>query len=107
MDLRHYYRKIREMESNITDEYPLVVSFETGDGGKSGICTEVPRRLAAQKIVEGSARLATAEEKEGYHSAHAEARRVLEQLAAANKVQFAVLTNAELDRLKGSPRSSK
>src|ERR1043166_7666623 len=50
MDLRHYYRKIREMESNITDEYPLVVSFETGDGGKSGICTEVPRRLAAKRL---------------------------------------------------------
>jgi len=103
MDLRHYYQKIRETESNIPDEYPVVVSFETGDGGRGGTCTEVQRRLAAQKIVEGNARLATPEEKEAYHAGHAERRRVAEQLAAASKVQFAVLTSAELDRLKGKP----
>jgi hypothetical protein len=105
MDLRHYYHKIREAEAKIPDEYPLLMSFETGDGGKGGTCTEVPRRLAAQKLVDGVARLATAEEKEAYHAAHAEARRAVEQLAAANKVQFAVLTSAELDRLKGKPKT--
>jgi len=104
MDLRHYYRKIREAEAKIMDEYPLLASFETGDGGKGGTLTEVPRRLAAQKIVEGYARLATPEEKEAYHASHAEARRVVEQLAAASKVQFAVLTTPELDKLKGKSR---
>ena len=105
MDLRHYYKKIREMESTIADEYPLVVSFETGDGGRGGTCTEVPRRLAAQKVVEGTARLATAEEREAYLAAHVEARRIVEQLAAASKVQFAVLTSTELDKLKGKSKA--
>jgi len=107
MDLRRYYQKIRETESKIADEYPLVVSLETVDGGKGGIVTEVPRRLAAQKIVEGSARLASVEEKEAYCAAHAESRRMLEQLAAASKVQFAVLTNSEIDKLRGSQKSTK
>ena len=104
MDLQHYYRKIREAESKILDEFPLMVSRETGDGGKDGTITEVLRRLAAQMIVEGIARLATPEEREAFQAAQAEVRRVVEQLAAASKVQFAVLSSAELDKFKGKSK---
>jgi hypothetical protein len=100
MDLKHYYQKIREAESKLLDEFPVVVSRETGDGGKDGTLTEVGRRLAARMLVEGAARLATAEERDGFHTAQAEARRIAEQQAAASKVQFAVLSSAELEKLK-------
>src|ERR1035441_7124302 len=53
MDLQVYYQKIRETEAKMADEFPLVVSMETADGGKSGTTTEVPRRLAAKMLVEG------------------------------------------------------
>ena len=66
MDLQMYYQKIREMETKIADEFPLVVSVETSDGGKSGTKTEVPRRLAAKLLVEGLARLATKDEMKAY-----------------------------------------
>ena len=66
MDLQVYYQKIREMETKIADEFPLVVSMETADGGKGGTKTEVPRRLAAKLLVEGLARLASKDELKAY-----------------------------------------
>ena len=66
MDLQVYYQKIREMETKITDEFPLMVSVETSDGGKGGTKTEVPRRLAAKLLVEGQARLASKDELKAY-----------------------------------------
>jgi hypothetical protein len=61
MDLKSYYRKIRETEQSIVEEYPIVVSRESTDGGKAGALTEVSRTLAARLIVDGSAELAGAE----------------------------------------------
>ena len=50
MDLRVYYQKIRDIESKIAHEFPVVKSLETSDGGKPGILTEVPRRIAAKLV---------------------------------------------------------
>ena len=60
MDLRAYYQKVRDMESKIPGPYALVESIATPDGGKAGMLTEVPRRVAAKMIVDGTAKLATA-----------------------------------------------
>ena len=68
MDLQIYYQKIREVEAKIADEFPIVVSNETADGGKDGRKTEVPRRLGAKMIVDGLARLATKEELKAYRA---------------------------------------
>jgi len=57
MDLRAYYRKVREVESDIRDAFVTVVSRATADGGKAGVKTDVPRGLAARLIVEGKAEL--------------------------------------------------
>jgi hypothetical protein len=62
MDLRVYYQKIRTLEAELPDPFVVVVSRETTDGGKAGIKTDVPRRLAARLIVEGRADLASLEE---------------------------------------------
>ena len=53
MDLRAYYQKIREIETRIEEAFAIVVSLETGDGGKAGIATEVSRGIAAKMVVEG------------------------------------------------------
>jgi hypothetical protein len=106
MDLKQYYQKIRDMESKITEAFPVVVSTETADGGKPGVLTEVTPGIAARMLVEGVARLATAEETMTFRAAQTEAKRVADQEAAAAKVQFTVLSTTELNRLKGTPGSS-
>ena len=105
MDLKNYYDKIREIEAKIGEEFPLVVSQETPDGGKEGTNTEVPKRLAAKLIVEGLARLATGDEKSVYRTLQAEAIRAAEQLAAAARVQVTVLASSELEQLKKAAAS--
>jgi hypothetical protein len=62
MDMRMYYRKVREVEATIPGTSTSVVSLATPDGGKEGTITEVPRRVAAKMIVDGTAKLATESE---------------------------------------------
>jgi hypothetical protein len=106
MDLRLYYQRIREVEAAITDEYAVVVSKETGDGGVEGRLTETPRRLAAKMIVEGQARLATKEEAAEYRASLAEAKRIVEQAAAAANLRVSVLSTSELDQLRAEARKN-
>ena len=56
MDLRQYFKKIRETEAALTEPFPLVVSLHTEDGGKPGMVSEVSREVAAKMIVEGARR---------------------------------------------------
>ncbi len=107
MDLQVYYQKIRELETKMTDEFPLVVSVETADGGKSGTKTEVARRLAAKLLVEGTVRLASKDEAKAYREAVADARRVAERAATAARLQLTVLSTTDLDRLRSEARGSK
>ena len=107
MDLRLYYRKIRDIEANIADKFPIVVSQETTDGGKEGIMTEVPRLIAARLIVEKQARLASAEEAQGFRESMAELKRAADQFAAAARVQLAVLSSSEFNKLRGEENASR
>ena len=107
MDLQIYYQKIRDMEAKIADQFALVISNETSDGGKDGRKTEVPRRIAAKMVVEGLARLANAEEVKAYKAVMAEAKRMAEQAAQAAKLQFTVVSTADLERLKAPARNAK
>ncbi len=101
MDLKVYYQKVRTLEAEIQDEFPIVVSKETGDGGAGGKYTEVTRAIAAKMITEGSARLASAEEAAGYREKQAEGKRLAEQAAEASKVQLTVVTASEMAKLTG------
>jgi hypothetical protein len=105
MDLRQYYQKIRDVESKLLEEFPIVVSKETPDGGKDGTLTEVPKRLAAKLIVDGVARLANAEQTTAFKAAQSAAQKAAEALAAASKVQVTVLASSELERLKNAVSS--
>ncbi len=63
MDLRQYFRKLREIENSLVDAYPVVISLETSDGGRAGVVSEVSRETAAKLIIEGRAILASEEQK--------------------------------------------
>jgi hypothetical protein len=95
MDLKQFYRKIRQVESEIVDQYPLVVSVATDDGGKPGILSEVPRYQAARMIVEGRVRLASEEEKQVHLEAAVAAQRAAEELQAARRLHLDLLLNPE------------
>lgn len=62
MDLKAYYRKIREVGKSLAGDYQLIVSLATSDGGKAGVITEVATAVASRLIVEAKARKATDEE---------------------------------------------
>jgi hypothetical protein len=104
MDLRIYYQKVQEIEQSIAAEYPVIVSKDTGDGGREGTKTEVPRRLAAKMVAEGQARLATADETAAFQENLAEGMRQAEQASAAARVQISVLSTRELEQLKADAR---
>ena len=99
MDLQSYYKNMREHETAITDEYPIVVSHATGDGGIAGRMTEVTKRIAARLIVEGMARLASILEASSFKEAQQEARKAAEDLAANARLQLAAMAAAEVQKL--------
>ncbi|MGC9969380.1 MAG: hypothetical protein ABSE56_02200 [Bryobacteraceae bacterium] len=105
MDLKVYYQKMRQIEAALGEAHVVVVSQETPDGGRAGVRTEVPRLVAAKLIVEGRARLATAEEASEYREQTAEAKRAAEQAATAGRMQITVISEADLRALKGATRS--
>ena len=107
MDLQMYYQKIRELEGKIAEDFPVVVSVATQDGGKGGTSTEVPRRLAAKLVTDGHARLASKEEVKAHREGLAEAKRVADRAAAAARLQVTVLSTTELDRLRSDARGHK
>ncbi|MEO8100794.1 MAG: hypothetical protein ABI811_24065 [Acidobacteriota bacterium] len=61
MDLREYYRRIREVEAGIVEPFVTVVSRKSGDGGRKGAKTVVPRAVAARFLVEGKVDLESVE----------------------------------------------
>jgi len=107
MNVKVYYQKIRDAEAGIADEYPIVVSRETADGGKAGVFTEVPRRVAAKLLVDGMASVASGSQAAEFRATQADAKRAIEDAAAAAKVQLSVLPTAELQRLRGSHKSKE
>jgi len=107
MDLQIYYRKIREAEERLKDPSVVVTSLATSDGGRDGVKTEVPRRIAARMIVEGTARLATADESREFQEQNAEAKRQADQQTAASRMQFTVISPSELRKLRATGQAGK
>ena len=100
MDLQIYYKKIRDFEQSLKDPSAVLVSRETPDGGREGVKTEVPRKIAAKMIVDGAARLASEEEAREFHEQQVEAKRKADQAAAASRMKFAVVSASELRNFK-------
>ncbi len=102
MDLKVYYQKLRTTEGEIGEQFPIVVSKETSDGGKGGRYAEVTRAVAAKMMLDGSARLATTEEAKVYRDAQAEAKRAADQAMEAAKVQLTVVSASDMARFTGA-----
>ena len=106
MDLKIYYRKLREIEQGIAGEFVVLKSLPTPDGGVAGRLTEAPRAVAARMILEGAAEAAGAEESEAFRLKNIEEQKQEEQRRAAAKVEFTVLTNEQLRALQSGGRGS-
>lgn len=100
MDLRSYYMKVRDAEAQLTGEFLVVVSLPTTEGGKEGVNTEVPRKIAAKLIAEGRARVATKEEAADFHQANSDARQRHEMEETARRVQVMVIPHHDLPKQK-------
>jgi hypothetical protein len=91
VDLRQYYRRIREVESTLPEPFVVLVSLDTQDGGKPGVLTEASRAVAARIIADGRARVATEEEAAKFHLENQQAKKAADELAALNRVQVVVV----------------
>lgn len=100
MDLRAYYRKVREVESGLPEAFVVVVSHETPDGGKAGVLSEVTRHTAARQIAEGRSRIATDEEAVAFHDCNQEVKRAADEAAAVNRMQFVVMPAEGSNRIR-------
>jgi len=106
MDVRQYFRKLRETEASIYENYPLVMSLETEDGGKAGLITEVHRHVAAKMIVEGRAVLANEDEKSRYREQQISAQKAAEKEQLSKRLQVAIVTESELHQQWAAKKSS-
>ncbi len=103
MDLKNYYRRIREVEAAIAEESAILVSRATADGGRAGVLVEAPRAVAARLIAEGAADLAPVEQAEAFRE---EIRRLHvkeEARRAAARIQVTVVSEAEARALSDAP----
>lgn len=114
MDVKTYYQRIRTTEATITTPFAVVNSLPTDDGGKKGVLVEVPRRLAAKMIVEGSAELAQADQAAAFLQAQEAACKAAHDAATAAKLEVTMVPSEELKRLtddmnklKGGARTAK
>ncbi len=95
MDLRAYYKRVRDAEASIAGEHVVVVSFDTSEGGKEGVRTEVARQTAARLIAEGSARVATEKEATEFRERIRADREKCERDEAARRIQVMVIPSHE------------
>jgi hypothetical protein len=98
MDLRTWYKKVRDAEAGLTGEHFVMVSLATSEGGKEGVRTEVPRSIAARLIAETRARVATDKEALEFHDANSLALEQHIQEEAAKKVQVMVIPAHKLKK---------
>jgi hypothetical protein len=107
VDLRVFYQKIRKLETELDGDFMVVVSQETGDGGRPGQMVEVARPLAARMIVEGRARLATPEERKARQSALERAAEAAKRRDLVEKARVRLLSDADIDALRSAIKPPK
>lgn len=100
MNLKDYYRDIAAQDAAIEDEFVLVISLPTPNGGRAGIVSEVKRTTAAKLLVEQKARLATPEEGKQIREERLEAQRQQDIAALQERVRMTRLAEEELRALR-------
>lgn len=107
MDLRVFYQKIRKLEKELDGDYVVLVSNETGDGGRSGQTVEVAKPLAARMIVEGRARQATADECRARQKALERATEAVRRRELAEKAHVRLMSDADIEALRAGVKPPK
>jgi coenzyme F420-reducing hydrogenase alpha subunit len=97
VDVKQYYRKLREIEATLNEQYVLVVSLETPDGGKAGRVSEVSREVAAKMMLEGRAVLASEKEREAYLQEQTAAKKAARKAELARRVQVAIIADPDAE----------
>ena len=87
MNLKSYYAKVREVEATLDGDDVLVVSEATPDGGKAGVMTLAAKRVAAQLVVEGLARVASEDEKTEWELGEEERRESARREEMAQRIR--------------------
>jgi hypothetical protein len=95
MDLRQFYKKVREVESSLALPFVMVSSLETSEGGRPGVVSEVGREVAAMLIVGAKAVLATENEVDSYRLAQAQAKAAHEKDQIAQRLQVTIVSDSE------------
>ena len=101
MDLKSYFRKIRQAEQEIAEPHTFVMSLETSDGGRAGLLTEVTREIAARMIVEGRAVLAAKPDRDKFLERQASARSAAQRADLAQRLQVTIVADGESVRANG------
>lgn len=104
MDVKGYFRRLREKAAELEAGDQVVVSLPTQDGGREGVVSVVPREIACKLLVEMRARLATAEEKEAFELEQMMARDAWERGEAARRIHVEVLNGLEKEARDKSAR---
>src|SRR5213594_2823387 len=102
MDLRAYYRKLREIEKGLSGDFVVVKSLASADGGVAGRLTEVAKGVAAKMVTDGVAELAGGDETDAFRKQLAEEHQREEQKRASAQIHFTVLTDSDLRALQRS-----
>jgi hypothetical protein len=102
MDVRQFYKKIREVQGGIEEAFVFVTSLETSDGGRPGLVSEVSRELAARLLVESRVTRSLQAEIDAYRRTQQDARKAAERAELAKTIQVALIR--EPDR---SPHDNK
>lgn len=102
MDIRQYYERIREVAATIAEEYTIVKSLATEDGGKAGVLTEVSRNVAAKLVVDKKAILATPAEASEYRLQLQNAEAARRDLEEQNRIALQIFSRGGLNALRSS-----
>lgn len=102
MDLRAYYKKVREAEAQLIGDHTILVSLATPEGGREGVYTEASRAVASKMIAEGRSRVATDAEALQYREQLAAARQLHEESEAANRMKVMVIPSSEFRKRERS-----
>lgn len=100
MDMRAYFRKLKDAEERIPTKEAVVISEGTDDGGVAGVPSEVKRATAARLIVDGRARMATDEEAEQYRAEMREAKQQADEEYEALRAAYTVAKVGPMRPLK-------
>ena len=93
-ETQDFYRESREHAESIKEDFPLLISKNTRNGGKAGVFSEVSREEAGRRLASNSHRLATPEETAKHRSETSDARLAAETSDAAQKMRLAIIQQA-------------